>query len=278
MGWLSKKAITDEIDQLEMPDALWTKCPSCNETLYKRELELNLFTCFKCNYHFKIGVEEYINILFDNSTLKEENDDLKTVDKLNFVNNKPYIEKINDETLKSGYSEAFICGLAELNKKKVAVGLFNFSFMDGSIGSVVGEKFYRIAKIAIDNKLPFITIFSSNGARYEESAYSIFQIAKISTIISELNKEGILFISIIAEPTMGDITLTLALEGDLVIAEPNTTISLFQKNDLEKKSKKKNFNNYPKSEFFWNNGQVDLIVDRKNLKETLFKIIEWYKS
>lgn len=278
MGWLGKSKALSEVNQFEMPDALWTKCPSCNETIYKKELELNLFTCFKCNHHFRIGFEEYINIIFDENSFEEINKNLKSVDVLNFIDNKPYSEILQHNIEQSGSSEAVITGYGNIKGEKIAILFFNLSFIDGSIGSVAGEKIYRIAKFALDKKIPLLMLINSNQNRTQESTLALLQLTKITSIFNELNSNGIPIISIITDPILSETATTVAMMGDLIISEPGANFSQLIKKDLEGKLKKKLLKNYPKSEFYFENGFIDLIIDRKNLRENLIKLIDWFNN
>lgn len=279
MAWFSKSKSSNEIvDLIEMPDGLWAKCPSCNETIYKKELELNLFTCFKCNHHFKISVNEYIGLIIDENTFKEFNINLKVVDAINFIDSKPYIERIKEAKNKSGFENSIICGTGEIFSHKVVFGIINSSFLEGSLGSLETENIYRSVRFSIENKIPFVLLFSSSENRIQESAISLMQIAKLTSIINELKSEGIIFVSILTEPTVGETAFALAIQGDIIIAEPGATLGLSSKSNLEQKSKKRISDKFPKSDYYFNSGQIDLIVDRKKLKSTISNIIDWFNK
>ncbi|GEM_PF-1823253 len=279
MIWFGKSKISNEATELvEMPDGLWAKCPSCNETIYKKELELNLFTCFKCNHHFKIGINEYISLIFDESSFKEFNINLKAVDAINFIDSKPYIERIKEAKNKSGFENSVICGIGEIFSHKMVFGIMNSSFLEGSLGSLEIEKIYRSVRYSIDNRIPFVLLFSSSGNRIQESAISLMQIAKLTSAVNELRSEGILFVTILTEPTIGETAFLYAMQGDIIIAEPGANLGLSNKSSLEQKSKKRISDKFPKSDYYFNNGQIDIIVDRKQLKATISKIIDWYNK
>lgn len=279
MGWLSKsKTPSDKINQYEMPDALWTKCPICNETIYKKELEFNLFTCFKCNHHFRIGFDEYIKILLDENSFEEINKNIQPVDVLNFVDIKPYSERLKENFEHNDTVEAIVTGFGNISRYKIAIAFFNLSFLDGSIGSVVGEKIYRISKFALDKKYPLLLLINSNQNRVQESAFAIMQLPKIATILGELNNNGIPIISLITDPILSETAASITMMGDLIIAEPGANLSILTKKDLESKLKKKILRNYPKSEFYFENGFIDMIVDRKNLRENMIKLIDWFNN
>lgn len=277
MVWFGKSKSFNEVAELiEMPDGLWAKCPTCNETIFKKELELNLFTCFKCNHHFKIGVNEYISLIFDENTYKEFNINLKAVDAINFIDNKPYLEKIKEAKNKTGYDNSIICGSGDIFSHKAVFGIINSSFLDGSLGSIETEKIFRSVRFSIENKIPFVLLLSSSENRIQESAVSLMQIGKLSTIFSELKSERVLFVTILTEPTVGETAFSLALQGDIIIAEPGATLGISRKSVLEQKTRKRISDKFPKSEFYYNNGQIDLVVDRKQLKATISNIIDWY--
>jgi len=279
MAWfLRSKENISETQQKEMPDGLWTKCPACGEMIFKKELEENFFSCIKCNYHFRIGTKEYIDILIDNNTFNETNTNVVSTDPLNFVDSKPYKDRLKSSYETSGVNEALTTGTGKINGELVSFASMNFSFIGGSMGSVVGEKFYRAAKFSLDKKVPLIVITSSGGARMQEAAYSLMQMAKTSAILSELSESGIIYITILTDPTTGGVTASYGMLGDIIIAEPGALIGFAGPRVIEQTIKKKLPPGFQRAEFLLEKGFVDIIVSRSNLKETLSKIIIWFKS
>jgi acetyl-CoA carboxylase carboxyl transferase subunit beta len=279
MAWfLRSKENISETQQKEMPDGLWTKCPACGEMIFKKELEENFFSCIKCNYHFRIGTKEYVDILIDNNTFNETNTNVVSTDPLNFVDSKPYKDRLKSSYETSGVNEALTTGTGKINGELVSFASMNFSFIGGSMGSVVGEKFYRAAKFSLDKKVPLIVITSSGGARMQEAAYSLMQMAKTSAILSELSESGIIYITILTDPTTGGVTASYGMLGDIIIAEPGALIGFAGPRVIEQTIKKKLPPGFQRAEFLLEKGFVDIIVSRSNLKETLSKIIIWFKS
>jgi acetyl-CoA carboxylase carboxyl transferase subunit beta len=279
MAWfLRSKENISETQQKEMPDGLWTKCPACGEMIFKKELEENFFSCIKCNYHFRIGTKEYVDILIDNNTFNETNTNVVSSDPLNFVDSKPYKDRLKSSYETSGVNEALTTGTGKINGELVSFASMNFSFIGGSMGSVVGEKFYRAAKFSLDKKVPLIVITSSGGARMQEAAYSLMQMAKTSAILSELSESGIIYITILTDPTTGGVTASYGMLGDIIIAEPGALIGFAGPRVIEQTIKKKLPPGFQRAEFLLEKGFVDIIVSRSNLKETLSKIIIWFKS
>ncbi|MFN3307315.1 MAG: acetyl-CoA carboxylase carboxyltransferase subunit beta, partial [Candidatus Kapaibacteriota bacterium] len=181
MGWfLRSKENIEEDKPKEMPDGLWTKCPSCGEIIFKKQLEENYFTCPKCEHHYRIGVSEYINIILDEGTFEEINSNITSGDPLNFFDSKPYLERIEQSRNATGFNEALITGLGKVEGIDVAAGFMCFAFIGGSMGSAVGEKFYRLAKFSLNKKLPLVVVCASGGARMQEAALSLMQMAKTS--------------------------------------------------------------------------------------------------
>ena len=279
MAWFvrSKTNIQDN-PQREMPDGLWTKCPKCSEVIYKKQLEDNDFTCTKCTYHFRIGSPEYIQILFDEDTFVETNLDIKSADPLEFSDSKPYTERLKTMYAKSPVDEALTTGYGKINGKNVSFGCMNFNFIGGSMGSVVGEKFFRATKYAIDKKIPFIVISATGGARMQEAPYSLMQMAKTSAILGELGEAQVPFFSILTDPTTGGVSASYGMLGDINIAEPDALIGFAGPRVIEQTIKKKLPAGFQKSEFLLEHGMVDLIVHRKEMKSTLYKLICWFEQ
>lgn len=279
MAWfLRSKENISETQQKEMPDGLWTKCPSCNEMIFKKELEENFYSCIKCNYHFRIGTKEYIEIILDSNTFIETNTNIISTDPLNFVDSKSYKDRLKTTYESSEVNEALTTGTGKINGAMVSFASMNFSFIGGSMGSVVGEKFYRAAKFSLDKKAPLIVITSSGGARMQEAAYSLMQMAKTSAILSELAEEGIIYITILTDPTTGGVTASYGMLGNIIIAEPGALIGFAGPRVIEQTIKKKLPPGFQRAEFLLEKGFVDIIVSRSELKKTLSKIIKWYNS
>ncbi|ROL57013.1 acetyl-CoA carboxylase carboxyltransferase subunit beta [Bacteroidetes/Chlorobi group bacterium Naka2016] len=277
MGWFLRSKENIESDKpKEMPDGLWTKCPSCGEIVFKKQLEENLFTCPKCNHHYRIGVSEYINIILDEGSFEELNANITSDDPLNFFDSKPYVERIEQARLSTGFNEALITGLGKIDGIPVAAGFMCFAFIGGSMGSAVGEKFYRLARISLENKVPLIMVCASGGARMQEAALSLMQMAKTSAILTELAENRIPYLTVLTDPTTGGVTASFGMLGDITIAEPGALIGFAGPRVIEQTIKKKLPANFQKAEFLLEKGFVDIVVPRKELKSTLARLIKWF--
>jgi acetyl-CoA carboxylase carboxyl transferase subunit beta len=280
MAWFvrSKKNIEEETIQRDMPDGLWTKCPDCNEIIYKRQLEENLFTCEKCNHHFRVGTKEYIDIIFDNGTFEELFTNVKSADPLGFYDSKPYSKRLDAAYASTGLADALSVGIAKLDGKEVVFSSMNFSFIGGSMGAVVGEKFYKAARIAIEKKIPFIQLCASGGARMQEAAYSLMQMAKTSAAIAELAENDIPYLVILTDPTTGGVSASFGMLGDIHIAEPGALIGFAGPRVIEQTIKKKLPPGFQRAEFVRDHGFLDKIVHRKNMREFLIQVLSWFRN
>lgn len=279
MAWFvrSEKNIA-ETAPAYMPDGLWTKCPSCNQMLYKKQLEENLFTCSKCGYHFRISANDYIDILFDKNTFKETNTNIRSTDPLGFVDSKPYSDRIKETIAKTGLNDAITTGIGKINSKEISIGIMNFNFIGGSMGSVVGEKIYRATRYALDKKVPLILISVSGGARMQESALSLMQMPKTAAILAELHNEHIPYISILTDPTTGGVSASYAMLGDLNIAEPGALIGFAGPRVIEQTIRKKLPPNFQRADTVLETGFVDMIISRTQLREQMIQILNWFSE
>jgi acetyl-CoA carboxylase carboxyl transferase subunit beta len=275
MAWFkrSKENISPNTLKKELPDGLWEKCPSCNEIIHKKQLETNLWTCQKCNYHFRIGSDEYVKIILDDSTFKEMNKKMRSADPLDFVDTKKYSSRINDTIKKLGLYDAVRTGTGKLNDKDVAFGCMDFKFIGGSMGSVVGEKISRLVDISFKNKIPLIILSASGGARMMEGAFSLMQLAKTSARLARLSEAKIPYISILTDPTTGGTTASYAMLGDINIAEPQALIGFAGPRVIRQTIGKDLPEGFQKSEFLLEHGFVDVIIHRKEMKETLSNLL-----
>lgn len=277
MAWFVRsKSNIQESEQREMPDGLWTKCPECGEIIYKKQLEDNFYTCPKCDHHFRIGSDEYIQILFDEGTFVETNKNIQSADPLDFEDSKKYTERIKELQRKQNLSDALTIGYGLLNGKQISFGAMNFNFIAGSMGSVVGEKFFRAAKYSLQNRIPLIVVSATGGARMQEAAFSLMQMAKTSAVLGELAEAKIPYISILTDPTTGGVSASYGMLGDVNIAEPGALIGFAGPRVIEQTIKRKLPAGFQRSEFLLEHGMVDLIVSRKKLKDTIYKIILWF--
>jgi acetyl-CoA carboxylase carboxyl transferase subunit beta len=275
MPWFkrSKENISPDTQKKELPDGLWEKCPGCGEIIHKKQLESNLWTCMKCNYHFRIGSEDYINILLDKSSFREMDKKIRTADPLHFEDTKKYSARIPEAIKKTGLNEAIRTGTGKINGMEVALGCMDFRFIGGSMGSVVGEKIARLTDKAFKSKIPLIIISASGGARMMEGAFSLMQMAKTSARLARLASIGVPYISLLTDPTTGGISASYAMLGDFNIAEPNAQIGFAGPRVIKQTVGKDLPEGFQKSEFLLEHGFLDKIVPRKDLKNTIFNLL-----
>lgn len=247
----------------------WLKCTHCDELIHTNELEKNSNCCPKCDYHYRLSAKERIRSLADPDTFIPLFEEIKTTDPLNFIDQEPYPERIKIAQEKSGNNEAAITGTCRINAIPAALGVLDFSFMGGSMGSVVGEKLTLLIEHAIENSLPLVIVSTSGGARMQESTLSLMQMAKTSAALAKLSEKGIPYISILTNPTTGGVTASFASLGDLIIAEPKALICFAGPRVIEQTIGEKLPPGAQKSEFLLKHGMIDCIVKRHDLKEKL---------
>ncbi len=275
MPWFkrSKENISPDSQKKDLPDGLWEKCPSCNEIIHKKQLEANLWTCLKCNYHFRIGSNEYIGIIIDHGTFREMDRKMRSADPLEFVDTKKYSDRISETIKKLNLNDAVKTGTGKLNGLEVAFGCMDFKFIGGSMGSVVGEKIARLTDRAFKNKIPLIIVSASGGARMMEGAYSLMQMAKTSSRLARLSESKIPYISILTDPTTGGTTASYAMLGDVHIAEPKALIGFAGPRVIKQTIGKDLPEGFQRSEFLVDQGFIDIISHRKELKSTIFNVL-----
>jgi acetyl-CoA carboxylase carboxyl transferase subunit beta len=274
MTWFKKSKELKTDKKVKIPEGLWVKCESCREIIYKKEIDKNLKICPKCNYHFRISARERLKLLADEGSFIEMDAALTSDDPLHFRDKMPYRERIEENRKKSGLQEAAISGEAAIEGHPAVVVFMDFSFMGGSMGSVVGEKVVRAAEAAIEKKIPLIVAASSGGARMQEGIFSLMQMARVSAAIAKLNDSGGLYISILADPTFGGVTASFAMLGDVILAEPRSLIGFAGPRVIEQTIKQQLPDDFQRAEFLLEHGLIDRIVDRKDMKTTIAKIIE----
>ncbi len=253
----------------------WLKCTHCGELIHGQELERNMNTCPKCDYHYRLSVEERLKSLIDENTFHELYQELSPTDPLQFSDTEAYPQRIKEAKEKSGANEAVTTGVGELEGKKVAIGILNFNFMGGSMGSVVGEKLTLLIEHAIQHSLPVIIISCSGGARMQESVLSLMQMAKTSAALAKLSEEGLPYISILTNPTTGGVTASFASLGDIIIAEPNALICFAGPRVIEQTIGRQLPPGAQKSEFLLQHGMIDCIVNRRELKDKVHSFIQF---
>jgi acetyl-CoA carboxylase carboxyl transferase subunit beta len=269
---------TSTADKKETPEGLWTKCPTCNHICTSSELKENLYICDKCNYHHRIGSDEYFAILFDNQECTVLFDEIKSKDALNFTDLKNYQKRLDEIHSKTDLKDSMRVGVGKMNGEGYVVACMDFEFIGGSLGSVMGEKFSRAVDYCIQHRLPFLVISKSGGARMMESAFSLMQLAKTSGKLSQLSDAKLPFISLLTDPTFGGISASFGMLGDLNIAEPGALIGFAGPRVIKETIKKDLPPGFQRSEFLLEHGFLDFIVDRKELKQKLSEVAFMFRS
>lgn len=279
MNWFqrTKDSINEKTEKKELPN-VWTKCDSCGEILYKKDLEKNLHVCLKCGYHFRVFAKTYLQIILDPKTFKPIDKNMIAVDPLEFTDTKKYADRIKTTISKTGLKDAVHTGYGKIHGRPVALAVMDFGFIGGSMGSVVGEKISRAADGALKNKLPFIIVSASGGARMMEGALSLMQMAKTSAKLALLHEAGLPFISVLTDPTTGGVTASFAMLGDVILAEPGALIGFAGPRVVKEATGKDLPEGFQRAEFLVEHGFVDLIVNRKELKDTLSRLLMFFEN
>jgi acetyl-CoA carboxylase carboxyl transferase subunit beta len=277
MSWFNrdKAGIEKHTEKkVKVPEGMWVKCQGCSETILGKEIEANLNVCPKCGHHYRIPALKRLEILLDNGTWQEYDADMKSVDFLDFKDAKSYQERINAALAKGGSKDAVICVEGTIAGIGVQVACFDFSFMGGSMGSVVGEKITRSIERGLKQSQPVLIISASGGARMQESILSLMQMAKTSAALSKLKQAGIPFISILTDPTTGGVTASFAMLGDLNIAEPKALIGFAGPRVIEQTIRQKLPEGFQRAEYLLDHGMVDAIIPRMEMRPKLASILK----
>ncbi|HXV22210.1 MAG TPA: acetyl-CoA carboxylase, carboxyltransferase subunit beta [Desulfuromonadales bacterium] len=280
MAWFNKtKAPIAPVEtkKVQMPEGIWTKCKNCNEIIYTKEIERNLNVCPKCDYHFRISARERIILILDESSFVERDAAMQSVDFLDFKDSKKYKDRIKAAVKKSG-GDAVVCGDGTIEGLPVSVAVFDFGFMGGSMGSVVGEKITRAIERGLAERKPVIVFSSSGGARMQESILSLMQMAKTSAALAKLKAAGLPFISVLTDPTTGGVTASFAMLGDINMAEPRALIGFAGPRVIEQTIRQKLPAGFQRSEYLLEHGMVDMIVRRQEMKERLAQILRIFTN
>jgi len=262
-----------------VPDGQWVKCEDCQEIVYKKTLDENFKVCPKCNFHFTLAARERIKQFTDEASFEEFDKDMKSGDPLNFKGPKSYTLKLEEDQKATGLADACVIGKALLDKKPIALGVTDSRFIMGTMGSVLGEKITRITEYATENKLPLVIISGSGGgARMYEGMISLMQMAKTSAALARHNKAGLLYISILTNPTMAGVLASFATLGDIIIAEPKALIGFTGPRVIEQTIRQKLPEGFQTSEFLLAHGLIDIVSHRRNLKNTVSQLISYLSS
>ncbi len=275
MAWFrrSKASIENTLQRKDAPDGMWTKCDGCGEIIHRKQLEQQFYTCIKCNYHFRIGSKEYIQVLLDEGTFRETDRRMRSTDPLSFRDSKSYRERVRESIRKTGLNDAVRTGTGKLNDLPVVLAVMDFSFIGGSMGSVVGEKVARAIELARKSRAPLIIVSSSGGARMMEGALSLMQLAKTCARLAQLSQARIPFISVMTDPTTGGVTASYAMLGDVNVAEPGALIGFAGPRVIKQTIGKDLPPGFQRAEFQLEHGFVDVVVHRKEMKETISRLL-----
>jgi acetyl-CoA carboxylase carboxyl transferase subunit beta len=256
------------------PSDAWTKCPVCEQQVFNKQLERNLRVCPTCAHHFRMSVGERIDLLLDEGTFIERDAGLESVDPLGFVDQKPYIDRLEAARVKTGLREAAVWGTGRIEGRRVAIGLFDFRFMGGSMGSVVGEKIARCLEAALVERIPAVVVSSSGGARMQEGTLSLLQLAKTTAPLGRLDAAGVPFISILTDPTTGGVLASFASLGDVILAEPRALIGFAGARVVSGTVGEDLPEGFQTSEFVYEHGLIDMVVPRAELRATLGRVLK----
>ena len=278
MSWLQKllppriKA-SPGTGRKSMPEGLWVKCASCEAVLYRTDLEKNLSVCPKCNYHARLTARERVDQLLDAEGRYEIGSEVLPIDSLKFKDTRKYPERLSAALEETGETDALVVMQGSIKSTPLVLAAFEFEFMGGSMGSVVGERFVRGVRVAYDNRVPFVCITASGGARMQEGVSSLFQMAKTTAVLQELSKAKLPFVSILTDPTMGGVSASFAMLGDVVIAEPGALIGFAGPRVIEQTVREKLPEGFQRAEFLLEKGAIDMIVDRRQVKDELPRLL-----
>jgi acetyl-CoA carboxylase carboxyl transferase subunit beta len=278
MAWFRRAADARDAGprKVVIAEGLWIKCDSCKEIVYRAEIERAGRICPKCRYAFRISARERIAALVDTSSFEEREAAVATVDPLNFKDSKRYRDRVRAAREKTGLAEAVVCGIARIGGMPTALCVFEFAFLGGSMGSVVGEKLTRTIELAIDKSVPLIIVSASGGARMQEGILSLMQMAKTAAALERLGRARLPFLSLLTDPTTGGVTASFAMLGDVILAEPRALIGFAGPRVIAETIRQPLPEGFQRSEFLLEHGQIDMIVDRRDLKETLRRLLSFF--
>ncbi len=276
MSWFEKlmpSRISTEKRTRSVPEGVWIKCERCDAQLYRNELERNLRVCPKCGHHMRIGARLRLETFLDKDSMQEFAETLEPQDPLKFRDSKRYRDRIGQAQKSTGEKDALVSATGTLHSRPVVACAFEFKFMGGSMGSVVGERFARAARHAADNGMPLIAFSASGGARMQEALFSLLQMAKTSAALARLGEQRIPYVSVLTDPTTGGVSASLAMLGDVNIAEPGALIGFAGPRVIEQTVRQKLPEGFQRSEFLLDHGAIDMIVDRRQLRDTVADLL-----
>ncbi|HSG03456.1 MAG TPA: acetyl-CoA carboxylase, carboxyltransferase subunit beta [Marinobacterium sp.] len=280
-NWLEKivpNLVRSEKKRNSIPEGLWEKCPKCEAVLYKPELEKHLSVCPKCDHHMRIGARVRLLQFLDTDTGVELAAEIEPIDRLKFKDSKKYKDRLTAAQRDTGETDALIAMRGMLESNPVVTVAFEFRFMGGSMGTVVGERFVRAAEVALAERIPLICFSASGGARMQEALFSLMQMARTSAILEKMRKAGVPFISVLTDPVYGGVSASLAMLGDLNVAEPRALVGFAGPRVIEQTVREKLPEGFQRSEFLLEHGQVDMIIHRKEMRERLAKMLRQFQG
>ncbi|MGA2315202.1 MAG: acetyl-CoA carboxylase, carboxyltransferase subunit beta [Thermodesulfobacteriota bacterium] len=282
MTWFKKgeeeKEGKEKREELKPSERLWVKCNSCNEIIYQKVIERNFQVCPKCNYHFQIPARKRIDCVADPGTFIEYDVNLVSTDPLEFKDSKRYPSRVKESQEKTGQKDAIICGEVRIEGQSAMVGIFEFNFMGGSLGSVVGEKITRLIERGIEKRIGVVIFCASGGARMQEGILALMQMAKTSAALAKLHEARIPYISVLTDPTTGGVSASIAMLGDIIIAEPKAMIGFAGPRVIRDTIRAELPEGFQRAEYLLEHGMVDLIVERKDLRHTLASLLEMLEA
>jgi acetyl-CoA carboxylase carboxyl transferase subunit beta len=256
-------------------DHPWIKCPGCQEIVFRKEFERRLNVCPKCGHHLRLTADQRLMVVADRGSFEELDADVTAADPLGFTDSMPYPQRVNEAKSRTGRNEALVTGLCTIEGRRVALAVFDFAFLGGSMGSVVGEKLTRLAERALALRIPLIVVSASGGARMQEGILSLMQMAKVSAVLERLRENSVPYLSVLTDPTTGGVAASLAMLGDLNIAEPSALIGFAGPRVIEQTIGHTLPEGFQTAEFLLAHGMVDMVVERRALKATLARAISW---
>jgi acetyl-CoA carboxylase carboxyl transferase subunit beta len=276
MAWFKRvrKPIAPPEKASRVPEGLWVKCPECAQAIYNKDLIANLHVCPKCSHHFRLGALDRLRMLFDGEW-QEYDEGLFSTDPLNFIDTKPYTQRLKAAVEATGMKDAVVCATGRIDGMETSVAAMEYGFIGGSMGVVVGEKITRAIERALDRKLPVVIVSCSGGARMMEGILSLMQMAKVSAALARLDRAGLPYISVLTDPTTGGVTASFAMLGDVNIAEPKALIGFAGPRVIEQTIRQKLPEGFQRSEFLLQHGMLDLVVDRREMKATIARLLRF---
>lgn len=277
MSWFEKlmpsRIRTESKDKRTVPEGLWTKCPACDAVLYRTELERNQDVCPKCDHHMRISARRRLDLFLDNGPREEIGAELQPADPLKFRDSKKYSDRIKQAQKATGETDALVVLRGQVESVPLVAAAFEFQYMGGSMGSVVGERFVRAVNASLDHNVPLVCFSASGGARMQESLYSLMQMSKTSAALARLSRAGVPFVSVLTDPTMGGVSASLAMLGDINIAEPRALIGFAGPRVIEQTVRETLPEGFQRSEFLLEHGAIDQIVDRREMRARIASLL-----